>query len=667
MRRTQHWSASGVPATTPLWLRPVPVVLFLGALALLIYLNSLQNEFVFDDRPLIVNYPRIKSLQNLPKILGFHARAAYRPLRTASFAVDYFLFGPNPAGFRAVNITLHVLNGALVFFLFRTLLRSPLPALLGAILFVVHPIQTESVAYVSGRRDLLFTLFYLVGFFSYVQYRETDRLRYLFLAWFGYVFSLLSKEMGISLPLLCFCYDVTRYIPTAEGKKPLTSWQAAVEGVRAAVRRHKTLYTVGAVGVLIFLWYYAYLHNPSRQRMMYGGGLGPTLLTSARIFAHYIKLMAFPLTLSADYSYNAFPISRSLADAKVISALMILGGAWWGIYRLLAREKWAAFGGLWFFVTLLPVSQIIPHHEMMAEHYLYLPSAGLFLTAGLLLERWLARNQYRVAIITGFAVIVLLLGVRTVVRNRDWRDNQTLWTKIILTAPESARAHTNVGELAIRKGRFQEAYREFREAIRILPDDAINRDNFGGLLLRLGLFDEAEREFSEALRIRPSYVKPRVNLGLLYLNRGQLDKAEGEFRAALESKRIKRGLRASILNNLGIVLAMKGRRVEAEQAFAEAVRLSPRYADARANLGKAYLEKGMPQEGVAQIAEAIRLKGSDARFHYLLGQAYHMQGERELAALQLAKALSLRPEFPEARQLLNTINREKGSERGQRG
>lgn len=377
--------------------------------------------------------------------------------------------------------------------------------------------------------------------------------------------------------------------------------------------------------------------------------------------------MAFPLTLSADYSYNAFPISRSLADAKVISALMILGGAWWGIYRLLARERWAAFGGLWFFVTLLPVSQIIPHHEMMAEHYLYLPSAGLFLTAGLLLERWLARNQYRVAIITGFAVIVLLLGVRTVVRNRDWRDNQTLWTKIILTAPESARAHTNVGELAIRKGRFQEAYREFREAIRILPDDAINRDNFGGLLLRLGLFDEAEREFSEALRIRPSYVKPRVNLGLLYLNRGQLDKAEGEFRAALESKRIKRGLRASILNNLGIVLAMKGRRVEAEQAFAEAVRLSPRYADARANLGKAYLEKGMPQEGVAQIAEAIRLKGSDARFHYLLGQAYHMQGERELAALQLAKALSLRPEFPEARQLLNTINREKGSERGQRG
>ena len=672
MRGTQQLGASGSAGATPLWQRPASVVVLLGALTFLVYANSLPNEFVFDDGPLIVNYPKIRSISNIPRILGARGRPAYRPLRTVTLAVDYFLFGPNPVGFRAVNITFHALNAALVFFLFRALLKNPRPALLAAILFAVHPIQTESVAYISGRRDLLFALFYLLGFASYVRYRETDRNRYLFLAGFAYLLSLLSKEMAITLPILCIAYDVVRSIPSAEADKALPPWQAAAEGIRTAIRRHKVLYAVGATCLLLILWYYVYYANPSRQRTMYGGGLGPTLLTGSRIVVHYIKLLIFPITLNADYSYNAFPISSSLADARVIVALMILAGAWWGIYRLLAYDRWAAFGGLWFFITLLPVSQIIPHHEMMAEHYLYLPSAGLFLTAGLLLERSLTQDRRRVAIVAGFALVVASLGVRTVVRNRDWRDSETIWTKTIRTAPGSARAHNNVGEIALRKGRFREAYREFREAIRIEPDNSVNRDNFGVVLLRHGLFDEAEREFSEALRIRPSFVKPQVNLGLVHLNRGQLDEAEREFRKALEfthvrRKRIGRKFRATILNNLGIVLALKGNRGEAEQQFKDAVRLSPKYAEARANLGKVYLEKGRAQEGVAEITQAIRLRGSDPRFHYLLAQAYYQQGEKELAAVELGKTLSLRADFPEARSLLNRIIREKGSERGTRG
>jgi Flp pilus assembly protein TadD len=402
---------------------------------------------------------------------------------------------------------------------------------------------------------------------------------------------------------------------------------------------------------------------------MYGGGLLPTLLTSARIVAHYIKLLIFPITLNADYSYNAFPISYSLIDGRVIFALAVLGAAWWGIYRLLAFDRWAAFGGLWFFITLLPVSQIIPHHEIMAEHFLYLPSAGLFLIAGLLLERSMEQERRRVAVVAGFAAVVLLLGLRTVVRNRDWRDSETLWAKTVRTAPESARARTNLGEIAYRKGRYQEAYREFLEAIRILPD-ATNHNNLGQVLLRHGLFEEAEREFKEAIRLYPTIRKSRLNLGLLYLNRGQLDNAEREFRDALEIKatrRKRRAFRATVLNNLGVVLALKGKSNEAEKSFKEAIRLSPKYADARANLGKAYLDKGMTEEGIAEITKAIQLKGSDARFHYILARAYYQQGEKELAAVELGKTLSLRADFPEARSLLDKIIREKGSGRGKRG
>jgi Flp pilus assembly protein TadD len=651
----------------PVWLRPLPAIVLLGVLTLLVYANSLPNEFVFDDLDMIVKKEAIRDLRNLPTILGAHGRAAYRPLRTASHAVEYALFGLNPAGFRAVNIALHALNSSLVFFLFRTLLGGPLPAILAAILFAVHPIQTDSVTYISGRRDILFTIFYLAGFASFVRYRQTGRARYLVLTGFGYILSLLSKEMGISLPVLCIGYDVVRSLPVAEGKRRLTPWQAIAEGVRTAIRRNKGFYAVSTVMLFVLVWYFAFRVSPSMRRTMYGGGLGPTLMTTARIFVHYLTLLLFPVTLNADYSFNAFPVSMSLGDPRALFALAILGGVGWGIIRLLPAARWAAFGGLWFFITLLPVSQIIPHHEMMAEHYLYLPSAGIFLAAAVLLERGLVQPRLRGATVAAFIVVVASLGIRTVVRNRDWRDSRTLWTKTIQTAPGSARAHNNVGEVALRQGHLQQAYREFQEAVRIQPDDAINRDNLGEALLRLGLFDEAEEHFRESLRIKPDFPKPHVNLGLVYLNRRQLDDAEREFRAALASQRLTQSFRAAITSNLGIVLTLKGRKQEAEQAFTQAVRLDPDNSDARANLGKAFVEKGMAREGVVQLVEAVRLKGSDARLHYLLGQAYYQGGEKELASLSLTRALSLKADFPEARSLAEKILREKAREPGKRG
>jgi Flp pilus assembly protein TadD len=181
------------------------------------------------------------------------------------------------------------------------------------------------------------------------------------------------------------------------------------------------------------------------------------------------------------------------------------------------------------------------------------------------------------------------------------------------------------------------------------------------------MLDEAEQQFREAIRIQPRYVNSRVNLGLIYLNRRQLDEAEQEFRAASGSKRITSAFRGAIINNLGVVLALKGKRQEAEHAFAEAVRLAPGNADARANLGKAYTEKGMVREGITQLSEAIRLKGSNPRFHYMLGQAYYQQGEKEFAVIALARALRLKASFPEARGLLDKIIRERASDQGKRG
>jgi len=644
---------------------PFVAVLILGLIAAAVYANSLGNAFVFDDIGLVVSNTRIRTPNQLSRTLATGGWRVYRPMRDASYAIDYYVFGLNPAGFHGFNIFYHGLNGSLVFATLRRILGQSRPALLAAILFIVHPIQTDSVTYISGRRDLLFTLFYLTGFYAFIRYRETTRLRYLYTTGGAYYLSLLSKEMAITLPLLCLCYDLIRSLPATRFERH-NSWQALREGTRNLFARHKRFYLMlGALFVLLAC-YYVFAFRVSRQREMWGGGLWPTLLTSARIFAHYIKLLVLPLTLSADYSYNAFPISRSLADVRVIFALLVLGAAWWGIYRLLAYERWAAFGGLWFFVTLLPVSQIIPHHELLAEHYLYLPSAGAFLAVALLVERLMERTSQPAAVPTAFALLVLLLATRTVIRNRDWKDSLSLWTKTVQTAPKSARAHTNLGEVYLRQGQTAQAEREFREALRIQPDDAVNRDNHGLALLRLGRVDEAEHEFRGALRSFP-HPKTRINLGLVYLRRGQLDDAEREFKSILQSGGLEPAMRATVLNNLGIVSALKGKQEEAEQAFTEVIRLNQNDADARGNLGKLYLEKRKYREGAMQLEEAVRLKRSDANFHRLLGEAYYQQGKKELAAVELGWALSLNANFPEARALLNKIIREREREQGRRG
>ena len=653
------------PGASDFLSHPVVAVLILGLIAAAVYANSLGNAFVFDDTGLVVSNTRIRTLNELSRTLVTGGWREYRPIRDASYAIDYYLFGLNPAGFHGFNIFYHVLNGSLVFVTLRRILGQSRPALLAAILFIVHPIQTDSVTYISGRRDLLFTLFYLIGFYAFVRYRDTARPRYLCVAGGSYYLSLLSKEMAFTLPLLCLCYDLFRSLP-ATRLEPRDSWQALWEGMRNLFARHKRFYLAMAAVVVFVACYYVFGFRISRQREMWGGGLWPTLLTSARIFAHYITLLIFPLTLNADYSYNAFPISHSLADARVLFALMILGGAWWGIYRLLAYDRWAAFGGLWFFVTLLPVSQIIPHHELLAEHYLYLPSAGAFLAVALLVERLMERTSRPAAVSTAFAVLVLLLATRTVIRNRDWKDSLSLWTKTVQTAPKSARAHTNLGEIYLRQGHTAQAEREFREALRIQPDDAVNRDNHGLALLKLGRVDEAEREFREALRSFP-HPKTRINLGLVYLRRSRLDDAEREFRSILQSGGLDPVMRATVLNNLGIVSALKGKQEEAEQAFTEVIRLNQNDADARGNLGKLYLEKRKYREGAMQLEEAVRLKRSDANLHRLLGEAYYQQGKKELAAVELGWALSLNANFPEARALLNKIIREREREQGRRG
>ncbi len=470
-----------------------------------VFFNSLHNGFVFDDLDIVVADPRIRDLHNLRGLIT----DAYRPLRSITYAVDYAVWGLNPFGFRLTNIAIHSANAVLVLFLGRKLtdgniLASAVPALL----FAVHPVQVESVAYISGRRDVLFAFFYVLAFMAFMRFREATSIRAR-VGWIAatasaFALSLGSKEMAASFPILCGIWDV--YRATAQdssGERP--SFRAVA---RQLVREGAWLYAAGIVTVGIFVWYTIYVRGATTRVLgtdieFWGGTPLTNALTVPLTYAHYARLTIWPWPLAAQY-YGAFDPASGFSDSRVIPALVfVVALAGISLY-LVARTKYRliGFGCGWFLVTLLPASQILPHHEIVADHYLYLPLVGVGLAvAGALVALEASVSARRIAPIAyGLVAIALVVfSVRTVARNRDFRSEATLWEATYAAVPGSPRAAYNYGLVLTNRGDHQEALQLYRQAIQADPTFVNAYFNLASTYAGLGRFDEARRVYRSAL------------------------------------------------------------------------------------------------------------------------------------------------------------------------
>ena len=424
------------------------------------YANSLGNNFVFDDKAVILDNRLLRSLANLPRLLI----ASYRPLRDISHAFDFALWGENPTGFHLTNIVTHLANTLLVFWLVRRLTATLAAALIAALLFAVHPLQTDAVTYISGRRDVLFSLFYLAAFHCYLTYRARQKLSWLALFVGCWALSLLSKEMAASLPAVIFVWNVCDAWEPHAGSWPKRAAQAAL----TALRRDRWLYLALGVAVAVYVWFMTFVKGGSilaRDGFKYwGGSFTANLLLSLRVQAWYLKQLVWP-TPFVQYK-GTFAIVTGFWDWRVLLALVVVGGALAGGLLALDRNRLVAFAVLSYFVLLLPVSQIIPHHELAADHYLYLPMMSFALLVAVASER-LAAINVRVRQITyaTLAVAVLALGVMTVLRNRDWKDELTLWQVSYREAPDSIRAVSSLAKAyaTVNPGKSEALYRRCLE------------------------------------------------------------------------------------------------------------------------------------------------------------------------------------------------------------
>jgi hypothetical protein len=499
--------------------------------------NALQNGFVFDDQMLIVNNAAVRAPLGDRRALG-----AYRPLRILSYRLDYAIGGMDPRVFHLSNLLYHGLTVLLVCALLQRSGASVWAAGAGALLFAVHPVQTDAVTYAAGRRDVLCGLFFAAGFLAYLRYRDNGRASVLVLAGVAYVLAVLAKEMALTLPLVCLLVDRWRVrrrlvdvraiarsgvAPAATGGGP--------EARRAPARPLVLAAALGAAGMAAFAAAYgAHAWHVVTHTPWHGGSIGANFATAARVWAHYLGLIVWPSRLSADYSYRAFPVSPGALDPRALASALVLAAVAVPAWRSWRRGGLAGFGAAWYAVALLPVSHIIPYSELLAEHYLYIPMVGVAFAVAGGVDAVAARvPERRRALAAAVLVIACAAAVRTAVRNRDWRDPVSLWSATVAAYPDCVRARFNLGQAYFGHARLTDAEPHWLAAAALRPDDPAIAMALAGLYYRLGKYDLAAERVETALRLRPDDVKAETLAGWIALGAGHPRRAMAHFDAAL--------------------------------------------------------------------------------------------------------------------------------------
>jgi tetratricopeptide (TPR) repeat protein len=628
-------------------------LILLSLVGTLLYINTIHNEFVFDDIQLIPKNKWIRSLTNLPDILGITSGILhYRPIREISYMIDYQFTGLDPVGYHLFNIFYHILTSYLVFLIASHISKDKKVAWITAILFIAHPIQTESVTYMSGRRDILSALFFLMGFYFFLKQRESPSKKYLFLIFLSYILSLFSKEMGVTLPALLLLYDLLKKssYENTEGKTFSNSFQGFLSKIRGILKRYWAFYLALFLVALLFTVYKVVLKNPSHQEGFYGGTVSSNFLTVFRIWVFYIKILILPISLNAAHS---FPISRSIFEFRTFLSVCILLAIFTFLIKLMRRKEIYSFSGFWFFVTLLPVSHIFPHHELLAEHYLYLPSFGFSMALGSLFVDFLRKERLKPFLYSFLTGLLLFYSYQTIHRNLDWKNGFTLWADAGKKSPDSSRATLNLGISYMFRGEYDKAIEKLRTSIQIKSDNPKAYNNLGVICLEKMDFDQAITEFKKAISYDPHYADAHNNLAKTFALKEWIDEAIEEERKAITFNPTV----AEYHFNLAKLYEIKGLLNEAIREYKEAARLDPGFFEAHYYLGMVYSRLEMNREAILEFEKTIKLNPDSGRTYFMLGVNLIKVGEREKAIRNLEKALHLVPSEKEKEGIKSLLNR----------
>jgi tetratricopeptide (TPR) repeat protein len=686
---------------------------------LLAYSNSFRGGFFWGDFGSIPENPTIRHLWPIWRPLSpphadqiaFGLTVEGRPILNLSLAINYALGGYNVWGYHALNLTVHLLAGLTLFGIVRrTLLQlqqesrvllGPAPitsgptlrdrfgaaanelALAVAVLWTVHPLQTESVTYIIQRAESIMGLFYLLTLYCFIRGAESRR------AWLWYSLSvaacalgMATKEVMMTAPVMVMLYDrafLARSLPEA--------W-----------RRHGRLYlALGSTWILqgVVLAAGGNIATALKNARHVGLTQWEYLATQPGVILYYLRLAVWPSPLRLVYQWPIAKTWMSIVPPVIVVGILLLAVAW--VWR---RNPAWGFVGVWFFLILAPSSSLMPGTDALAEHRMYLPLAavvvlvviGLYsltgrqslalvgaLAIGLGFLTWRRNQDYRCDPHHNLAVALQKAGrlqeaiaeyelALPAESNNVWfhynfgtalqqvgRPAEAIdqWQQAIGIKPDYAEAHNNLGSALAQMGRLDEAVQHYQLAVRAKPDFVDAYYDLGNAMVRMGRAQEAVTCYEQAVRLKPDFALAYGNLGVALERAGRVQEAAQQYERALQLDPDY----AEAHYNLGLVLWRAGKIGAAAEHWESVVRINPAYAQAHNNLGGALMQLSRVPEAIEQFEAALQIEPDMAEAHYNLGTALERSGKLPEATAQYEQALRLKPDYAEA---LNHLDQLRG-------
>ncbi|MGD1020896.1 MAG: tetratricopeptide repeat protein, partial [Verrucomicrobiia bacterium] len=582
------------------------VALTLLAATFVAYQPVWHAGFIWDDDRYVTQNEALRSADGLQRIWSRPGTTVqYYPLVFTSFWVEYHLWGLQPFGYHLVNVLLHAANAVL---LWRVLRRLGLPgAWWAAAIFALHPVNVESVAWVTERKNTFSGLFYLLAALAWLRFRpltagETARApdwRFYWVALGLFACALLSKTVTCSLPavLVLLIWWKTGRLDKRDGLT-LAPW--FVLGAASGFMTRWMERRLGASGAE---WELSFV-----QRCLVAG----------RALWFYASKLIWPHDLTFIYprwEIDAGAVWQYLFPLAALAVVVAL----WKMRSRIGRGPLVAV--LFFAITLVPALgffDVYPfRYSYVADHFQYIASLGL-IALGVALVARAARHFLIPAMLLGFAaVILLLLMILTWQQCRVYADAETLWRDTLTKNPNAWLAHNNLGTALLRAGKLAEARAHFEQAVRLEPDYPEAHCNLGVVLQKLGKLTEAKQQYEEAVRVNPNFAEAHYDMGVTLFVAGRISEAVQEYEQAL---RIKPDYTEAHIN-FGIALTRLGRLPEAIAQYEQVLRIEPDSAEAHCNLGATLAQAGRMPEAMKQWELALRTNPQMVDAHYNLGLA----------------------------------------------
>lgn len=488
-------------------LKEFGILLIIVVAALICYLPSIGGEFIlnWDDGIYVVENVAAHgfSAANLKAAFSSIYVGNYAPLHIVSYMLDFTLWGLAPAGYHAVSIVLHAVNGALFYLLLRLMSMETRTALLAALLFVLHPVQVESVAWISQRKNLLCTTFSLASFILYIKSGNSGgRAKDYAASLSAFVLALLTKSAVVFMPAALILYDML----------------VGCRDRKTAIRSSVPFLLLSVVFCII-----TYMTQHEARTGWHGGSPSATLYTMLPVFAEYLRMLAYPAELSALYDP---PLHYSPAEPAV-AASFALFAAIFSVAAVMGRKFPREMFWFWFGVlAIAPVSQMVPLTTMMNDRYLYFPVMGFAALVSGFLAPLIVRNNTKSRMILGISILLLcILGVTSGLRALVWKDSYTLWSDAVRKSPGNRFARQGLAESLERRGDLEGASEQYLAALSKDPGSPELNSQAGVVFAQLRQFPRAIFFLAAAVNLKPDNDNYRSNLASALLESGAFDGA----------------------------------------------------------------------------------------------------------------------------------------------